>query len=258
MFWKATNKYQKLITRTDKPNFRKNQIIPAKVHMNYKIFSLGDNALTVEFGNEISDELNNRVMQLADFFDRNFLRGFIEIVPAYASLTCFYDVPAVRKNFPEFPTAFAAVENFTENALLSLDKLTETEPRLIEIPVNFDAEFALDLESIAEKNNLSSKEVVEIFLGRTYRVYMLGFLPGFAYMGEVDERIATPRKQTPRLKVPKGSVGIAGRQTGIYSLESPGGWQIIGKTSIELFTPTVEKPTFLQAGDSVKFYESTF
>jgi inhibitor of KinA len=101
---------------------------------------------------------------------------------------------------------------------------------------------------------LQTSEVVEIFTATTYRVYMLGFLPGFAYMGEVDARIATPRRSSPRTKTPKGSVGIAGKQTGIYPLESPGGWQIIGATDVELFTPESESQTFLQAGDTVKFY----
>jgi KipI family sensor histidine kinase inhibitor len=104
--------------------------------------------------------------------------------------------------------------------------------------------------------NLTASQVIEIFLAKTYRVYLLGFLPGFAYMGEVDERIAAPRKRSPRLKVPKGSVGIAGRQTGIYSLASPGGWQIIGKTNVELFTPERAAPTFLNAGDLVRFYQA--
>jgi KipI family sensor histidine kinase inhibitor len=129
---------------------------------------------------------------------------------------------------------------------------------LIEIPVCFDERYALDLNFVASSNDLSPDKVIEIFLAVTYRVYMLGFLPGFSYMGEVDRRIATPRKSSPRLKVPKGSVGIAGKQTGIYSLESPGGWQIIGRTDIELFTPQAESPTFLHAGDSVRFYEAKF
>jgi len=226
--------------------------------MKHKIFSLGDHALTVEFGNEISAELNNRVLKLAHFFDENSFEGFVEIVPAYASLSIFYDVSIVRKNFPEFPTAFAAVSNLVESALLDSNDYTENKTRRIEIPVCFDKEFALDLEFVATENNLTQQEVIEIFLSKTYRVYMLGFLPGFSYMGEVDERIAAPRKQTPRLKVPRGSVGIAGRQTGIYSLESPGGWQIIGKTNVELFTPKSAAPTLLQAGDSVKFYQTTF
>ena len=106
---------------------------------------------------------------------------------------------------------------------------------------------------ISETKNLAKEKIIEIFTARTYRVFMLGFLPGFAYLGEVDERIAVPRKETPRLKVPQGSVGIAGNQTGIYPLESPGGWQIIGKTETKLFTPNEKKPTFFQCGDLVKF-----
>ena len=221
---------------------------------NIKIFPLGDRALTVNFGSEISPELNNLVLKLAQFFDQNQFPGLVEIVPAYASLSIFYDVSIVRQNLPEFPTAFSAVKSFVENALQNLDEITERKSRLIKIPISFAKEFALDLEFVGLTNNLTPKEVIEIFTAPTYRVYMLGFLPGFAYMGEVDNRINTPRKQTPRIKVPKGSVGIAGKQTGIYSLESPGGWQIIGKTDIELFTPEAETPTFLQAGDSVKFY----
>ena len=224
--------------------------------MNYKIFPIGDNALTIEFGSEIAVELNDRVLQTAEFFERNPFDGLIEMLPAYASLSFFYDVQVVRKNFPDLATAFDAVKYLAENALQNLNESPIVNARLIEIPVSFDAEFALDLEFVAQTNGLSADEVIEIFLARTYRVYMLGFLPGFAYMGEVDECIAAPRKTSPRLKVPKGSVGIAGRQTGIYPLESPGGWQIIGATNVELFTPNAESPTFLQAGDSVKFYNS--
>ena len=224
--------------------------------MNYKIFPIGDNALTIEFGSEIAVELNDRVVQTAEFFERNPFDGLIEMLPAYASLSFFYDVQVVRKNFPDLATAFDAVKYLAENALQNLNESPIVNARLIEIPVSFDAEFALDLEFVAQTNGLSADEVIEIFLARTYRVYMLGFLPGFAYMGEVDECIAAPRKTSPRLKVPKGSVGIAGRQTGIYPLESPGGWQIIGATNVELFTPNAESPTFLQAGDSVKFYNS--
>lgn len=226
--------------------------------MRYKIFPLGDRALTIEFGNEISAETNDRVLSLARFFDKNPFPGFVEIVPAYASLTVFYDVSIVRKNFPETATAFDAVKNFAEKALKNSGDFKNETSRLVEIPVCFDREYALDLESVAAQKNLSVEKVVEIYLSKIYRVYMLGFLPGFAYMGEVDASIAAPRKASPRLKVPKGSVGIAGRQTGIYSLESPGGWQIIGRTNVELFTPHAEQPTYLQAGDSVKFYKANF
>lgn len=221
-----------------------------------KFFPLGDSALTIDFGNEISVEVNNRALRLAKSFTEKSFAGFEEIVPAYSSLTIFYDVLKVRKNFPGFATAFEAVRSFAENDLKNLDDSQSNETRLLKIPVCFDEEVALDLDFVAESNNLSPEKVVEIFLGKTYRVFMLGFLPGFSYMGELDSRIAAPRKQTPRTKVPKGSVGIAGRQTGIYSLESPGGWQIIGRTNVEIFTPEAEPPTFLQTGDSVQFYKT--
>jgi len=221
-----------------------------------QIFPLGDNALTVEFGNEISPELNDKAVNLSQYFEENRFAGLIETVPAYCSVSLFYDVFAVRKKFPEFPTAFHAVKNLAENALQNLAQAKTKAPRLIEIPVNFDDKFALDLEFIASHNHLTKQKVVKIFTAKIYRVFMLGFLPAFAYMGEVDETIAAPRRQSPRLIVPKGSVGIAGKQTGIYPFDSPGGWQIIGKTDFELFTPNAENPCALQAGDLIQFYAS--
>lgn len=224
-----------------------------------KFFSLGENALTVSFGNAISLELNKKVLTLAEYFDKNRFPGFVETVPAYASLSIFYDCFVVRKSFCKFATAFEAVKILVEKALQNSAQAQEIKSRSIKIPVGFAAEFAPDLEFVAAENNLSTEEVIGIFTAQNYRVYMLGFLPGFAYMGEVDERIATPRKKTPRAEVLKGSVGIAGRQTGIYSLASPGGWQIIGKTNVELFTPqALRSPTFLQAGDVVQFYAADF
>lgn len=222
----------------------------------FKIFPLGTNALTIEFGNAISVALNNKVLNLFQHFENNSFEGLIETVPAYSSFSIFYNVSKVRKNFPEYKTAFDAVKNFAENALQSARDLKKNVPRVIEIPVDFSKEFALDLDFIAVNNNLAPQKVIEFFTADYYRVFMLGFLPAFAYMGEVDEKIAAPRKQTPRLKVPPGSVGIAGRQTGIYPFESPSGWQIIGKTDFELFTPNAENPCALQAGDLVKFYAS--
>jgi inhibitor of KinA len=222
-----------------------------------KFHPLGESALIIEFGDKISLETNEKVINLACYFDENPFEGFIECVPAYASLTVFYDLVSVKKNYAEFSTAFETVRLLAEKALQILSKNNNQNARTIEIPVRFEKEFAPDLEFVAGSNNLTAEKVVEIFKSKIYRVYMLGFLPGFAYMGEIDERIATPRRKTPRVKVPEGSVGIAGRQTGIYPLESPGGWQIIGRTEIELFTPEAEKPTFLQPGDRVKFYSQT-
>lgn len=218
-----------------------------------RIFPLGDDALTVEFGNVISEELNRRAIALAHHFDREQFPGFIEAVPAYASTTIFYDLVKVRKNFPDFSIAFDAVKALAVTALDSLSDLPQEDSRLIEIPVRFDEDSALDLAFVAKKSGLSAGQVIDIFTSQIYRVFMLGFLPGFTYMGEVDERIAVARKETPRTLVPKGSVGIAGRQTGIYSLDSPGGWQVIGRTEMEMFTPHDDSPSPLRAGDQIRF-----
>lgn len=219
------------------------------------IFPLGETAVTVDFGNRIAVELNDRALSLADYFAENPFAGLIETVPAYSSLTVFFDVYKIRRAFPEFSTAFDFVKTKIENALLEMNENRQIESRLVRIPVCFDPEFALDLELVAEEINLSPDEFIEIFLAKTYRVFLLGFLPGFSYMGEVDERIAASRKENPRVRVPAGSVGIAGKQTGIYSLESPGGWQIIGRTPLKMFAPNNESPTVLQAGDTVQFYK---
>lgn len=223
--------------------------------MDYKIFQLGESALTIDFGNEISEEKNNLVINLTNQIEKNNFVGFIECVPAYSTLTIFYDIFQTKKEHNKFPTAFDFVKEFVSKTIKNLSKLTTKKSKTIEISVSFDEKSALDLEFVAKTHNLEKSEVIEIFLSKTYRVYMIGFLPGFAYMGELDDRIATPRKQNPRTKVPKGSVGLAGHQTGIYPLESPGGWQIIGKTDVELFTPKRENPTLLQTGDLVKFFE---
>ena len=218
-----------------------------------RIFPLGDSALTVEFGNSISVNFNQRAIALANHFETERFPGFIESVPAYSSTTIFYDLLAVRKNFPEFSTAFDAVKSIALEALKTVNSSDEGDARTVEIPVHFDTESALDLDIVSKNSGLSPDRIIEIFTGKSYRVFMLGFLPGFSYMGEVDDRIATPRKETPRTLVPKGSVGIAGTQTGIYSLASPGGWQIIGRTDLEMFTPNVDQLSYLRPGDEVKF-----
>lgn len=218
-----------------------------------RIFPLGNSALTVEFGNVINEDINRRAIALAEYLEQNRFPGFVESVPAYASTTIFYDLATVRSHFPEFETAFAAVEQIARNAGPKSNPSSTAETRIIEIPVHFDFENEFDLAFVAETKGLGIEDVVEIFTSKTYLVFMLGFLPGFAYMGEVDDRIAMPRKETPRISVPKGSVGIAGKQTGVYSLESPGGWQIIGRTETEMFTPNAESPSLLQPGDRVRF-----
>lgn len=219
-----------------------------------RIFPLGENSLTIELGNLISKMLNQKVLRLSRYLEENPFPGLIETVPAYASLTVFYDAKVVKHNFTDFPTAFAAVKQLVENALRHLPDGEKRRGQTIEIPVSFAKQAALDLEFVAATNHLTAAEVIAIFTAKTYRVYMLGFLPGFAYLGEIDARIAAPRRATPRMEVPRGSVGIAGRQTGVYPSASPGGWQIIGQTAAMMFTPEADSPTLLRAGDLVKFY----
>jgi inhibitor of KinA len=218
-----------------------------------RIFPLGESAVTVEFGNQISLDLNRKALDLAEHFQKEPFQGFIESVPAYASASVFYDPLIVGKSFPEFPTAFDAVRLLAESALSIAGQNTGRKNRTVEVPIIINDETAPDLDRVSEFGGIPSDEVISIFLDRTYRVFMLGFLPGFAYMGEVDERIAAPRKQTPRVRVPKGSVGIAGRQTGIYPLESPGGWQLLGRTEMQMFDPADVSPCALEPGDTVKF-----
>jgi len=207
-----------------------------------RIFPLGDSAATIEFGNEISVELNNKAVNLARQIETTPFNGLIEAVPAYASLTVFYNSQL---------TTFEAVKGELARLSNKISSIPESIPNLVEIPILVSSE--MDLARVAAYAALSSDEVLEIFLAQTYRVYMLGFLPGFAYMGELDDRIACPRLETPRTKVPKGSVGIAGKQTGIYPLESPGGWNIIGRTDLTMFDPTSDDPCRLHPGDEVRF-----
>jgi inhibitor of KinA len=219
----------------------------------FKMFPLGDSALTLDLGDRISENLNEKAIALSKYIDSHPFPGLIETVPAYTSMTVYYDLLVVRRNFPAFMSAFEAVKHLVENAAAAKKVSRSKKAGTIHIPVRFDRETGPDLESLARRGGLSTDEVIKIFTETTYRVFMLGFLPGFSYLGEVDERIAAPRHDSPRLTVPKGSVGIAGKQTGIYSLESPGGWQIIGRTETELFSPKSQKPCLLSPGDQVRF-----
>jgi inhibitor of KinA len=216
----------------------------------YKIFSLSDSAITIDFDNIIDEKVNDIVMQLYRDCTKNTFEGMKEAMPAYASLTIFYDVFSVRKKYTSFKSAYAFVEDFLIKSYENIGEGENVEKRTIEIPVIYDGE---DLSYVADYHQINTKRVIELHTAPTYRVYMMGFLPGFAYMGGLDARITTPRRATPRTKVPAGSVGIAGNQTGIYPSESPGGWQLIGRTELQLYTPNATEITLLKAGDLVKF-----
>ncbi|MEZ5346820.1 MAG: 5-oxoprolinase subunit PxpB [Pyrinomonadaceae bacterium] len=222
-------------------------------HPKYNIFPLGENALTISFGNTISPEINSIAASLSRRIESSPFHGFIECLPAYSSVSVFFDSLKVKDRFRTALTAYQIAKSHVEIALDGLEISAPEDSREIEIPVSFDKKDAPDLSFVAEFAELSEDNVVQIFLSQTYKVYVLGFLPGFAYMGEVDPRIVVPRKETPRKEVKKGSVGIAGNQTGIYPLDSPGGWQIIGKTETVLFTPHEDPPVLFSPGDTVKF-----
>jgi inhibitor of KinA len=219
----------------------------------YRIFPLGDSALTIDFGNVIDETINIEVLKRFNYILQHPLPGIIEAVPAYSSLTLYYDVVALHRSIPKDHPVFDWMKSQAEQ-LLSISLPTEpTAQRTIRIPVCYDELFAPDIAMLAAKKQLNIDEVVQLHTSKSYRVYMLGFLPGFSYMGLVDERIAMARKSQPK-QVAAGSVGIAGRQTGLYPLASPGGWQIIGRTPLRLFDAGREDPVMLRAGDMVEFY----
>lgn len=208
-----------------------------------RFLPMGDRALVMEFGNEITKEINAIIRQMTKIIESQ-VDGVVEVLPTYRSVTVFYR--------PEEIAYDALVTK-----LQSLKPVTGGEGikriRRIEIPTVYGGEYGPDLSHVAEHAKLSEEEVVRIHTGTDYLVYMLGFSPGFTYLGGLDERIATPRLESPRLKIPAGSVGIAGSQTGMYPSESPGGWQLIGRTPLKLYDPEKEPPVFIQAGDYIRY-----
>lgn len=224
------------------------------LHMpDHIIFPLGDAALTVDFGNSISEAVNKKVVSLFKELQNSPLPGMIEAVPAYSSLTVFYDILSLRKKVPPEKTVFEWMKKKVDTFLQHPAGFTDEGGKLIRIPVCYDHDLGNDLTGISERKKITTDEIVRLHTSTIYRVYMLGFLPGFPYMGEVDERIAVPRKHEPA-PVAAGSAGIAGKQTGIYPFDSPGGWQIVGRTPIKLFNKEKQEPTLLNAGDNVQFY----
>jgi KipI family sensor histidine kinase inhibitor len=205
---------------------------------------MGDRSLLVELGDDISPAVNQRVQELFSALDLQRIEGLRELVPSYRSLLVIYD--PLRISPDDMKRAVGDIYRH-------LDKIQLPEPRTLEIPVVYGGELGPDLESVARHHGITTREVIEFHIQPTYRVYMIGFTPGYPYLGEVPAEIATPRRETPRTHVPRGSVGIAQKQTGIYSVDSPGGWQIIGWTPLNLFNPGQQPPSLLMMGDRVHF-----
>lgn len=215
----------------------------------YSIVALNESAAVVSFGNSIDLSVNQKVISLHRSLQHHAFQGFIESVPAYSSLAVFYNPCDVALKGHQY--AFQSVEEFMDAAVSEMASLEAMEKPVIEIPVWYEGE---DLAFVAASRRLTPDEVVTVHTSRVYQVFMLGFLPGFPYMGTVDAGIATPRKSSPRTHVPAGSVGIAGMQTGIYPQHSPGGWQLIGKTPLKIFDKQKANPCLLVPGDSVRFH----
>ncbi|HBE04903.1 MAG TPA: allophanate hydrolase [Firmicutes bacterium] len=201
----------------------------------------GDSAVLIRFGDGIAPEINRRVHAMAKAISQAAITGVIEVCPAYTELAVHFDPMAIC--YDELITRLEGLETCD----------LEQSRRIIAIPVSYGGADGPDLAEVARMTGLTAREVVDIHAQQIYEVYMIGFLPGFPYLGLVPPAIAVPRLAQPRLKVPRGSVGLAGRQTGIYPCEAPGGWRLIGRTNVLMFDPQRAQPCYLQPGDRVRF-----
>jgi len=202
----------------------------------------GDMAAVIVFGEKIDEKINGMVHSIAKSIERDSPEWLKEVVPTYTSIYVYYDPLLISYDKLRF---------LLKNYLKKVEP--EERGKTVKIPVVYGGKYGPDIEFVAKYNGLSIEDVIELHSKPVYRVYMLGFLPGFAYLGGMDKRLATPRLKVPRIRVPAGSIGIAGDQTGWYAIESPGGWRIIGRTPIKTFNPEKEPPSIVLPGDYVQF-----
>ncbi len=204
----------------------------------------GDRGLLAEYGDGIDPEVNRRVRAMAAVLRARPPAGVVEVVPTYRSLLVTYD--PLETGAGRLREAIDALED-------RLGEIPVPEPRTVEIPVCYGGAYGPDLGFVAETHDLAEEDVVAIHAGTLYQIYMIGFTPGFPFLGGLDPRLHTPRLDTPRTAVPAGSVGIANDQTGIYPVTSPGGWRLIGRTPLKLFDPARADPFLYRAGDRIRF-----
>ena len=209
-----------------------------------KILTAGDSSILIQFEKKIAPEINRQISALVQLMKEQHIEGVTDTIPAFCSLLINYDPRVI--SYEEIKTRM--------EALLKIEiKAGEEKKRIFEIPVCYGGEFGPDIENIAKHAGLTQEEVIKIHTSRDYLIYMLGFLPGFTYLGGLDERIHTPRLANPRIKIAAGSVGIGGSQTGIYPMDSPGGWQLMGMTPVKTYDPEREIPILVEAGDYIRF-----
>ena len=209
-----------------------------------RFFPAGDLALVAELGDAISPEINRKVRSLTDALEQGSIPGVFDFLPTYRSVLVYYDPLRITSGEVE-----EGIERLLENA-----EATDTGTRhVVHLPTLYGDDMGPDIAFVAEHSGLDEQQVISIHSATDYLVYMMGFSPGFAYLGGLDERLATPRLQSPRTEIPPGAVGIAETQTGVYPVASPGGWQLIGRTPVKLFDPARERPVLLSAGDHVRF-----
>ena len=213
-----------------------------------RIYSIHDQALTIEFSQEISEDANMLVIAFQHAIESAPIKGFIESVPAFGSITVYVDVDCNLSTIKE--------ELLKLSRQITAEKRTDSRDSII-IPVCYDTTLGFDLNWVADYLQRSAEEIIALHVQQIYRVYMIGFIPGFPYMGILPEELHVPRKQTPSMKIPMGSVAIAGKQTGIYPAEVPGGWHVIGRTPLKMFDKTKEPCSYLNAGDMVQFKSIT-
>ena len=209
-----------------------------------RIVPAGDRALVADFGNVISEDVNRKVNVLKKSLLAAKVAGVREMIPTYRSLLVEYNPSVI---------SMQDLSRRIEAASLEGAGVEAEKKRVLEIPCCYGGQYGEDLAGLAELTGLSEKEIIDIHAGTEYRVYMLGFLPGFVYLGGMDERIAAPRLKSPRVSIPAGSVGIGGSQTGVYPMASPGGWRLIGMTPVDFYDPKREKPVLCEAGDYIRF-----
>ena len=212
--------------------------------MYIKIMAAGDSALVVEFGNKIDEQINAYVHALAEKIEQQHMDGVIEVVPTFRSVLIYYDM---------YSFSYQEMEKKMIRVAQELQEDGKMVKKIIKIPCCYGARFGQDLADMEKITGLSRDEIIEIHSSVDYKIYMLGFLPGFVYLGGMDKRIEAPRLKEPRVKINKGAIGIGGSQTGIYPMDSPGGWRLIGATPVELYNPDRKEPILLKAGEYIRF-----